>query len=184
MKYLSQRNYHIQFTGSVLLDRPLQPAQTAYLQRFFATRRIMWLPEKVQDRADPLREAVNLPLGEEGAYFVGLSFDELSVPDWRPLVANQNKPPQGQPFLWCFWRLDEDGVTLRYVDEIYELYWPVSAILALDTEQLRMVVSIQAHSQENEEQGNIMKQRVLLQQISEVLVIAHSPAANALHGAQ
>jgi hypothetical protein len=55
---------------------------------------------------------------------------------------------------------------------------------ALDTEQLRMVVSIQPHSQESEEQGNIMKQRVLLQQTSVVNVIAHSPAANALHGAQ
>jgi hypothetical protein len=55
---------------------------------------------------------------------------------------------------------------------------------ALDTEQFRMVVSLQAHSQESEEQGNIMKQRGLLQQTSEVLVIAHSPAANALHGAQ
>ena len=47
-----------------------------------------------------------------------------------------------------------------------------------------MIVSIQAHSQESEEQGNIMKQRVLLQQTSVVNVIAHSPAANALHGAQ
>lgn len=40
-----------------------------------------------------------------------------------PPPSNQNKPPQGQPFLWCFWRLDEDGVTFRYVDQEYELYY-------------------------------------------------------------
>lgn len=71
MKSLSWRSYRIQFTGSVSLDRPLRPAQAAYVRRFFATRRIAWLPEKVRDKADPLREAVNLPLGEEGLTFSG-----------------------------------------------------------------------------------------------------------------
>ncbi len=47
-----------------------------------------------------------------------------------------------------------------------------------------MVVSVQVLYQESEEQGNIMKQRVLLQQTSVINVIAHSLGANALHGAQ
>jgi len=123
MQHLSWRRYRIQFAGGVSLDRPLQPEQAAYLRRFFSTRRVAWLTEQVQERADPFREAVKLPLGVEGAYFVGLSFDELKVADWRPLVANQNKPPQGQPLLWCFWKLEEDGITLRYADPRFELYY-------------------------------------------------------------
>lgn len=40
MKSLSWRSYRIQFTGSVSLDRPLQPTQAAYLRRpHFAARR-------------------------------------------------------------------------------------------------------------------------------------------------
>ena len=99
MKHLGWHSYFIQFAGSVSLDRPLQPAQAAYLQRFLQTRRVAWSVEQVEKLADPLREAVGLPLGPEGAYFVGLSFDELPVATWRPLVLNQNQPPQGQPQL-------------------------------------------------------------------------------------
>jgi hypothetical protein len=123
MKHLGWRSYFIQFAGSVSLDRPLQPAQAAYLQRFLLTRRVAWRVEQVEKLADPLREAVGLPLGPEGAYFVDLSFDELPVATWRPLVLNQNQPPQGQPFLWCFWKLEEDGLRLRYADQRYELYY-------------------------------------------------------------
>jgi len=126
VKHLSRRSYAIHFTGSIQLDRPLQPEQTAYLRRFLSTRRISWANEYVQELPDPLREAVGLPVGHEGAYFVGLSLDELKVDVWQPLVKNQklrqNKPPQGQPRLWCAWKLEEDGITLRYADK-RELYF-------------------------------------------------------------
>lgn len=121
VKHLSRRSYHIHFTGSVQLDRPLQPEQVAYLRRFLSTRRVSWAGEYVQELPDPLREAVGLPVGPEGAYFVGLSFNELKVDFYQPLVREQklklNKAPQGQPRLWCAWKLDEDGMTLRYTDK-------------------------------------------------------------------
>jgi hypothetical protein len=126
VKHLWWRRYKIQFEGSVQLDRPLQPEQIAYLQRFLEIRRIAWSVDYIDALPDSLREAVGLPPGPEGAYFVGLSFEELKVDVWQPLVRDQklhqNKPPQGQPRLWCAWKLDEDGVTFRYTDE-QELYF-------------------------------------------------------------
>src|SRR6266700_8080732 len=113
VKHLWWRRYKIQFEGSVQLDRPLQPEQIAYLQRFLEIRRIAWSVDYIDALPDSLREAVGLPPGPEGAYFVGLSFEELKVDVWQPLVRDQklhqNKPPQGQPRLWCAWKLDEDG---------------------------------------------------------------------------
>lgn len=52
MKHLSWRRYHIHFTGSVQFDRPLQPEQAAYLQRFLSTRRVSWASEYVQELPD------------------------------------------------------------------------------------------------------------------------------------
>ena len=60
------RGYKIQFAGSLTLNRPLQPAQAAYLNRFFQTRKVTCSVEHLSDISDPLREAVGLPLGFEG----------------------------------------------------------------------------------------------------------------------
>ena len=81
------REYTIQFAGSLTLNRPLLPAQAAYLNRFFQTRRVTCSVEHLSDIPDPLREAVGLPLGTEGAYFVGIDFDKV-IPDARKSVAD------------------------------------------------------------------------------------------------
>ncbi len=106
--------YEIQFTGSLTLDRPLLPQHFAYLNRFVQIRHVTCSVEYLQDVPDPLREAVGLPLGPEGAYFVGINFDKENIR--QPIVLKINKPPQAQPYLWCHWRLDPDGLTLKYVD--------------------------------------------------------------------
>jgi len=71
---------------------------------------------------DPIREAVNLPVGKEGSYYVGEGegggYNE-------PSVMNHNRPPGGneyaddfpewgQPGLWCQWVPNEDGTALEW----------------------------------------------------------------------
>jgi hypothetical protein len=63
--------YSTDFEGRFELDKPLTAAHATYLKKFNATRRIKRNASLTQNRPDPLRLAVGLPVGEEGGYFVG-----------------------------------------------------------------------------------------------------------------
>lgn len=96
------------FEGSFNLDHRLSPEHSAYLKQFSQTRRMKWSVSLLEDRADPVREAVGLPLGPEGSFFVGGE----SRPIWKggdPAISDHNQPPIGQPGLWCLWVPTEDG---------------------------------------------------------------------------
>jgi hypothetical protein len=56
---------------------------------------------------DPVREAVNLPIGIEGEFFVGITKNSGQVLDKS--VVDYNKQPSTQPSLWCSWIAHEDG---------------------------------------------------------------------------
>jgi hypothetical protein len=56
---------------------------------------------------DHVREAVGLPLGPEGAYFVGVPDDHGE--SHRPSVLDANRPPADQPGLWCNWEPNDAG---------------------------------------------------------------------------
>ena len=122
--------YHTDFTGEFkVIDlktgelEPLAPEQVAYLQRFNDTRRMGRDATLTAKRRDPLRDAVNLDVGDEGAYFVGSrgfagqeqfsgDDDELECDeDGNPIkdVIDFNRPPKDQPGLWCQWRPSDDG---------------------------------------------------------------------------
>ena len=92
--------YTTDFEGEFQLDKPLTEAQAQYLTKFSETRR-MGRTIQVENLSDPVRKAVGLPVGPEGAYFVG----------GNDCVIDYNEPPQGQPGLWCQWvpQADEDG---------------------------------------------------------------------------
>ena len=63
--------YHTDFDGVFTLDQPLTEAQRTYLHRFASTRRMKRSESKVAELPDPIREAVGLPVGKDGGYFVG-----------------------------------------------------------------------------------------------------------------
>jgi len=63
-------------------------------------------------REDKLRLAVKLPVGPEGAYFVGSQSD--SGQEHTPDITDYNSPPSGQPGLWCQWTPNEDGTAIRW----------------------------------------------------------------------
>ena len=94
--------YTTEFEGQFLLDKPLTPEHAAYLRAFSETRRIKRDPQRTALRPDQIREAVGLPVGPEGCYFVsaeGYKGQEHDAPD----VMDYNKPPADQPGLWCRW---------------------------------------------------------------------------------
>lgn len=101
--------YTTDFDGHFDLDRPLSDAQTSYLTKFANTRRMKRITDELHDIPDPVREAVGLPLGPEGAYFVGgLGYNGQ---ERDKSVLEYNDPPSGQPGLWCQWEpaCDDDG---------------------------------------------------------------------------
>lgn len=102
--------YTTEFTGQVGLDKPLSRPHREYLRAFSETRR-MWRDAKAAARAkDPLRRAVGLPIGDEGAFFVGSKAEYGQ--DYRGGVMDYNEPPITQPGLWCKWEPNEAGTAI------------------------------------------------------------------------
>jgi len=88
--------YTTEFTGSVTVEPPLNAAEIAYLTTFSETRRMH---------------------RTEGPYFVG---DGPGFGGNR--VLDPDKPPAGQPGLWCNWIPTEDGTQIEW-DEGEKFYY-------------------------------------------------------------
>ncbi len=112
--------YTTDFTGYMKIDPPLNPEQISYINKFSETRRMARDPEKASKLSDPLREAVGLPIGEDGCYFVGGA--GFAGQDKDDSVTHPNNPPVGQPGLWCHWVISGDGTGLEwdYGEKFYE----------------------------------------------------------------
>jgi hypothetical protein len=125
--------YDTDFDGYMVITPPLNAEQAAYINKFSATRRVKRDPAKASQIPDPLREAVGLPIGEEGGYCVKFGPDEAmgsiyaqddTMPHGRKSVLDNNNPPADQPGLWCQWVITEDGSKLQwdYCEKFYEPY--------------------------------------------------------------
>lgn len=111
--------YTTDFYGSFQLDKPLSPEQVAYINKFNETRRMARDTAMLESEPDPTRLAVGLPLGPEGAYFVGAE-GNYGQGDHHSIL-NYNVPPSGQPGLWCQWRASGDGTRIEW-DEGEKFY--------------------------------------------------------------
>ena len=86
--------------------------QRAYLRAFNVARHMDRKEDLLEDRSDPVREAVGLPVGEMGCFFVAEpepGYGEESVIDYNYTSAT--------PGLWCPWTVFIDGagvVTLEW----------------------------------------------------------------------
>jgi hypothetical protein len=98
--------YTTDFFGKFAIDRCLSKSQFDYVNKFSETRRMNRDSNVLKYMKDPIREAVNLPLGVEGEYFVG----ELGYYGQQRdrSIIDYNKPPYTQPGLWCQWVLVEN----------------------------------------------------------------------------
>ena len=61
---------------------------------------------------DPIRKAVGLPIGKQGAYFVGGGGDFGQGTDAS--IINSNGAPDGQPGLWCQWVPNDEGTAIEW----------------------------------------------------------------------
>lgn len=104
--------YTTDFDGVLDVTPAMKPEHIAYLNRFSATRRMARRADVTATMPDPLRAAVGLPVGEQGGYFVGAA-DECGQDRTRDIVE-YNRPPAGQPGLWCNWVIGEDGNSLEW----------------------------------------------------------------------
>lgn len=97
--------YNTDFNGKFKLDRPLTPEHAAYIEAFNQSRRMKRDAKRAEELPDPVRIAAGLPIGPEGAYFVG-GGGFMGQENDRS-VLDHNGPPSGQPGLWCQWTTDE-----------------------------------------------------------------------------
>jgi hypothetical protein len=112
----------------------LKPGHAAYLKQFSKVRRMRRAPRKLKHLPDPLREAVGLPLGKEGGYFV--SGGGPAGQDHDASVLDYNRPPAGQPGLWCHWVPNELGTAIvwnggeKFYDYVEWLQYLIDHFLA------------------------------------------------------
>ena len=94
------------FDGSFHLDERLFDSQVLYLLEFSRTRRVKRDVSQLENAPDPAREAVGLPLGVEGGYFVNQKWNRENG---QSSIIEYNLPPAGQPGLWCQWIPTSNG---------------------------------------------------------------------------
>lgn len=128
--------YSTDFSGAFTVTPPLKPEHSAYLAKFAETRRMKRDAAIAETLADPVRLAVGLPIGHEGAYFVG-GCDDHGNYDASVIDGNQSAglPSHGkgldfrewsrqkeaainagnaQPGLWCQWVPNVDGSEIEW----------------------------------------------------------------------
>lgn len=98
--------YTTDFTGQFTLDKPLTKAQASYLNKLATSRRMFRNSNMVAKMADPYREAVGLPVGVDGEFYVNAS--GFGGQDHDDSIVNYNVPPRTQPGLWCQWIVTPD----------------------------------------------------------------------------
>ncbi|HAG84214.1 MAG TPA: hypothetical protein DCL61_24420 [Cyanobacteria bacterium UBA12227] len=103
--------YTTTFDGVFTLNQRLFDSQVLYLLAFAGTRRVRRDVTLLQNVPDPAREAVGLPLGKDGGYFVNQQWDQET--DWISAI-DYNKPPIDQPSLWCQWIPTSDGNGIQW----------------------------------------------------------------------
>lgn len=103
--------YTTDFSGEFTIVPPLTEPHRLYLTQFAESRRMQRDPSKLEP--DPLREAVGLPPGVEGEFFVGIANKYAQAYEGGSII-NGNSPASTQPGLWCQWVPSEDGSTLEW----------------------------------------------------------------------
>lgn len=102
--------YTTEFDGEFQLNQALSVAHAEYLHAFSDTRRMKRNTIVAANFSDPKRQAVCLPIGVDGEFFVG--FEENYGQTKDASVISYNEPPQTQPSLWCQWVPNESKTAI------------------------------------------------------------------------
>lgn len=111
--------YTTDFKGSFTLSKKLKEKHRVYLEKFCNTRRMKRNETESEKIYDPAREAVGLPVGKDGAYFVGATGFMGQDEDKSILDYNSSG---SQPGLWCHWTPNLDGTEIEW-DEGEKFYY-------------------------------------------------------------
>lgn len=111
--------YTTDFEGNFDLNKQLSAEHSQYLRQFSETRRMARDAKKAEKMPDPVRLAVGLPIGPEGAYFVGGT--GCAGQDRDASIIEYNNEPYGQPGLWCQWvpTRDDRGIEWNGTEKFY-----------------------------------------------------------------
>lgn len=106
--------YETNFSGAFKITPQLEEKHRAYLDAFGSTRRMRRNPKITATMEDKLREAVGLPVGPEGDFYVGDTKDlgQNHTSD----IVDYNNEPSAQHGLWCGWSPNEEGTELYAQD--------------------------------------------------------------------
>jgi len=104
--------YHTDFDGQFNCTPTLAPEHAAFIKQFCETRRMKRNPKIAIKLADPIREAVGLPIGVDGGNFVGGA--GMAGQDRDESILGYNDPPEGQPGLWCQWTSNASGDAIEW----------------------------------------------------------------------
>lgn len=100
--------YTTDFYGSLSFNKPVEDWLVEYINRFGDTRRMKRDVEKLKTTfPDWEKHCFNGDIGPEGAFFVG--GEGFMGQDVDPSIVDYNRPPAGQPGLWCQWIINVDG---------------------------------------------------------------------------
>ncbi len=94
--------YEREFQGEFKVTPKLQPNHRLYLCMFSYARHMKRDEKATATFPDHVRDAVGLPVGKEGQYYVGGA-------EGGQYTLDHNQPPEGQPELHCEWIPSPDG---------------------------------------------------------------------------
>lgn len=126
--------YYTSFSGQLDILPAIEPHHRAYLEKYFDMPHYGYHEDKVATLPDPLREAVGLPVGTDGAFVLavenpdehwttdGITLEPPKVGAREGWLKNMWQPPTGVPNGWCHWQLDPDESALRGPEDSAKFY--------------------------------------------------------------
>ena len=110
--------YNTELRGGFQISPKVKPEHVAYINAFAKSRRMQFDVSKLATMDDPIREAVGLPVGEQGKYFVGNpgNYGEGEGDH----IVDHNSHPEDQPGLWCQWIIKDNILQWDGDEKFYE----------------------------------------------------------------
>lgn len=100
--------YTTDFQGEFKFDREVDDAMFEYMKAFNNIRHMKRDAEKASKFVDIRRESLDLPIGDEGEFYVGSVDDNNMGQDKDDSILDYNNPPSRQPGLWCQWTIGDN----------------------------------------------------------------------------
>src|SRR5271157_4650469 len=126
--------YTTDFDGEFTLDKPLKAEHALYLHAFSRSRRMKRDAKIAETLSDPVRKAAGLPIGDEGAYYVGggdggliggglVSYRRVDNRKNDKSVVDHNESAESQPGVWCQWVPNADVEDIAAGVEVTAIEW-------------------------------------------------------------